>query len=89
MAPAMAIRRTEEPEIKETLRKETDAAVERGVFGIPTMIVRDELFWGLDQLRYVELLLEGKDPLTKLNLEDLTSNQGPSAWRRGVTRRTD
>ena len=53
------------------------------------MIVRDELFWGLDQLRYIELLLEGKDPLANLNLEDLTSNQGPSAWRTGVTRRTD
>jgi len=70
---------------KNSLRRETEAAVGRGVFGIPTMIAGDELFWGLDQLAYLELFLEGRDPLAKVNFDDL-GFQGPSAWRPGVTR---
>jgi 2-hydroxychromene-2-carboxylate isomerase len=39
-----------DPEIKGTLRNATDAAYERGVFGVPTLAVGDELFWGDDRL---------------------------------------
>jgi 2-hydroxychromene-2-carboxylate isomerase len=38
------------PEIKERLRTETDAALERGVTGVPTVAVGDQLFWGDDRL---------------------------------------
>ena len=33
-------------------------AIRRGVFGIPTMIAEDELFWGLDQFPYLALQLD-------------------------------
>ncbi len=39
-----------DPEIKATLRTATDAAYERGVFGVPTLAIGDELFWGDDRL---------------------------------------
>jgi len=39
-----------EPEIKQTLRDATDAAYDRGVFGVPTIAIGDELFWGDDRL---------------------------------------
>jgi 2-hydroxychromene-2-carboxylate isomerase len=32
------------------LRKETDEAVAKGVFGVPTVLVDDKLFWGDDRL---------------------------------------
>ena len=38
------------PEIKQALRDATDAAYDRGVFGVPTIAVGDELFWGDDRL---------------------------------------
>jgi len=38
-------------EIKQALRDETDAAVALGVFGVPTVIVEGELFWGDDRLQ--------------------------------------
>ncbi|HEX6829652.1 MAG TPA: DsbA family protein, partial [Burkholderiales bacterium] len=44
----------EDPEIKERLRKETDAAIARGVFGSPYIIVDGEPFWGADRLDQVE-----------------------------------
>jgi 2-hydroxychromene-2-carboxylate isomerase len=38
------------PEVKLALREATDAAHKRGVFGVPTVAVGDELFWGDDRL---------------------------------------
>ena len=35
-------------EVKEALRRGTEEAAERGVFGIPTFAIGDEIFWGLD-----------------------------------------
>jgi 2-hydroxychromene-2-carboxylate isomerase len=35
-------------EVKEELRKNTDAAIARGVFGVPTLAIGNELFWGAD-----------------------------------------
>lgn len=37
-----------EPAIKEQLRRNTDAAIEAGVFGVPTLAIDGELFWGND-----------------------------------------
>ena len=39
-----------DPEVKQTLRKNTDWAIARGVFGVPTFVVGDELFWGHDAI---------------------------------------
>jgi 2-hydroxychromene-2-carboxylate isomerase len=39
--------------IKALLKQETDKAVQRGLFGVPTMIVGEELFWGQDRLDFV------------------------------------
>ena len=40
--------RIDDPAVKSALRANTDAAIARGVFGIPTFAVDDELFWGED-----------------------------------------
>ena len=71
------------PEAKQALRDETGAAIERGVFGIPTMIVGDELFWGVDQLEYLALHLDGRDPLATVDFEAIRS-QGRAAMRPAV-----
>jgi 2-hydroxychromene-2-carboxylate isomerase len=41
---------TEDAAVKTALRDATDAAYARGVFGVPTLAVGDELFWGDDRL---------------------------------------
>jgi 2-hydroxychromene-2-carboxylate isomerase len=48
----------EEPAVKERLRQETDAAMARGVFGAPYIIVDGEPFWGNDRLNEVDRWLE-------------------------------
>lgn len=47
-----------EPAVKERLRSEVDAAIERGVFGSPYIVVDGEPFWGVDRLEHVERWLE-------------------------------
>jgi 2-hydroxychromene-2-carboxylate isomerase len=42
---------TRDPQVKQALRAATDAAHERGVIGVPTVAVGDELFWGDDRLK--------------------------------------
>jgi len=52
--------RTQEQEVKQKLIENTQAAVDRGVFGIPFFFVGDEGFFGKDRLAQVEeLLMEG------------------------------
>ena len=48
-----------DPEIKRTLRDATDAAYDRGVFGVPTIAIGDELFWGDDRLEDAAANLQG------------------------------
>lgn len=43
-----ADRRIAAPEVKDELRRNTDEAIARGVFGVPTLVIGDELFWGVD-----------------------------------------
>ena len=59
-----------ETEIKNLLINETNNAIQKGVFGVPTIIIDDNLFWGNDQMDHIELLLDGKDPLDREKLND-------------------
>ena len=42
--------RIAEPEVKEQLRRNTDEALARGVFGVPTLAIGDALFFGADAM---------------------------------------
>lgn len=70
------------PEIKNQLRVQTDAAISRGVFGVPSMEVGDELFWGYDDFPYLELFLAGKDPIDAAELARQSRPVRPSSVRR-------
>ena len=45
------------PEVKNTLRKNTEDAAARGVFGVPTFEVDGELFWGADSMDFLRAFL--------------------------------
>jgi len=40
--------RIADPAVKDELRRNTDEAIARGVFGVPTLAIGDALFWGAD-----------------------------------------
>lgn len=47
-----------DPAVKERLRTEVQAAMEKGVFGSPLFLVDGEPFWGSDKLEHLGLWLE-------------------------------
>lgn len=51
---------TQDQAVKDKLKDNTQAAVERGVFGIPTFFVGDEMFFGKERLGQIEDLLTGE-----------------------------
>ena len=51
---AKLLERTQDPEVKAKLMANTQAAVERGAFGVPTFFVGDEMFFGKDRLVQLE-----------------------------------
>jgi 2-hydroxychromene-2-carboxylate isomerase len=48
------------PEAKARLRQRTEEAATRGVFGVPTVVVDDELYWGVDSLPHLDRHLRGE-----------------------------
>jgi len=58
--PEWFVNRIAEQDIKDKLREETTLAVERGVFGAPTIFTKDRMFWGNDRLDFLDHYLKGK-----------------------------
>jgi len=51
---AAILARAKEQDVKDTLRRNSEEAVERGAFGAPTFFLGDQMFWGNDRLDFVE-----------------------------------
>jgi len=78
---AALVAKAQEAESKTLLREQTADAIARNVFGVPTVEVGDELFWGYDDFPYLELFLEGKDPIDPADWVDWSVPRQPSAVR--------
>jgi 2-hydroxychromene-2-carboxylate isomerase len=78
---ATLIQRTLRPEVKAALRAAMDEAIAAGVFGVPTFIVRGELFFGQDRASDVRRFLDGKDPVDPNRLK-LMNDRIASATRK-------
>jgi len=64
-----ALERIRDPEIKQRLLQASREAIDSGVFGVPTMIVDDELFWGTDSFPHLARYLRGDDPVRPEDVE--------------------
>jgi 2-hydroxychromene-2-carboxylate isomerase len=63
-APSL-MERSAMPEAKERLRRHTDEALARGAFGVPTMFLEGEMFFGFDSFPELEAFARGEDPVAK------------------------
>ena len=46
-------------EVKAQLKRHTEAAIAKGLFGVPVLAVADKLFWGFDALPMLRAYLQG------------------------------
>jgi 2-hydroxychromene-2-carboxylate isomerase len=65
--------------IKDRLREQTQAAIERGVFGSPFIFVDGEPFWGADRLPHIEAWLSRGSKETDLTPFGDARSFGPDA----------
>lgn len=56
-----------EQDVKDALRKNTEEAAAKGVFGVPTFLVDGEAFWGADSIGFLKAFLQ--DPAALRNDE--------------------
>ena len=82
VSPGLRLLGSQTPEIKSRLRAQTEEAITKGVFGVPSMMVGDELFWGYDDFPYLELFLAGKDPLDAVDWQKSDRPVRASSMRR-------
>ncbi len=65
-------------EIRRKLKSNNKMALEKGIFGLPSFYVKEELFWGNDSTSHLELFLKNEDPLDKNKFSDFI-NKHPFA----------
>ncbi len=75
--------RIETSEVKDALATATAGAIAAGVFGVPTFVVGDELFWGQDRLPLLAAYLDGRlPPATELTAPLLRRPRGADRPKR-------
>jgi 2-hydroxychromene-2-carboxylate isomerase len=70
--PAL-VRAAASDEVKTRLREQTAGAIAHGVFGVPTLLVDGEIFWGVDGLVHAEQRMLGHDPVNEVDLSQWTN----------------
>jgi 2-hydroxychromene-2-carboxylate isomerase len=70
-------------EAKARLRHETKEAVDAGAFGVPTMFVDGEMFWGVDSLPHLDRFLAGEKTMDPTRIARWRAIV-PSAVRKGA-----
>jgi 2-hydroxychromene-2-carboxylate isomerase len=73
--------RTQEPAVKQALITATEAAIQEGVFGVPTFLVEGELVWGSDRLDTVNWLLGG-GRVDEAHMQDILARPASATRRR-------
>lgn len=59
MDAAALMAAAQDPVVKQALIEATEAAVARGIFGVPTVFLGDDMYFGQDRLDFVEEALRG------------------------------
>jgi 2-hydroxychromene-2-carboxylate isomerase len=57
-------------EVRLELKQNTELAIKKDVFGVPTFIYNKELFWGNDSIEYLKMHIEDKDPLEQKKYQE-------------------
>lgn len=69
-------------ETKQRLHEQSDKAISQGVFGVPSMLVNEELFWGYDDLDHLRQYLDGEDALDRVDFAGWLTVRASSSRRR-------
>ena len=60
-------------EVKQAVKNNIKHATENGVFGVPSFLIENELFWGNDSMNDLQNFLKGEDCLDRESFENAIS----------------
>jgi 2-hydroxychromene-2-carboxylate isomerase len=60
----------EDKEARVQLKKNIASGLSKNIFGVPTFLIDEEIFWGNDSIKYLEMYLNGSDPLDQNKYND-------------------
>ena len=63
MCAALKVDSTMINAVKDDLRKNTEAAAARGIFGVPSFVAHGEVFWGADAIDFLKAFLKDRSVL--------------------------
>jgi 2-hydroxychromene-2-carboxylate isomerase len=69
--------------VKDTLRRNTEEATARGVFGVPTLLIDGEAFWGADAMAFAKAYLGDPAILRTPEMQEI-ANLPVGVMRKGV-----
>ncbi len=75
-----------DPEVKDALRRNGEEAITRGVFGVPTLLVDDEVFWGFDATEYFIEYVRDPQPTRASSFEPVNHLAQGTARRRKLAK---
>ncbi|HEV8332925.1 MAG TPA: 2-hydroxychromene-2-carboxylate isomerase [Steroidobacteraceae bacterium] len=75
LATSLGIAREQlaEPRVKESLRANADAAIAQGVFGVPSLVIDGEVFWGADATDFARAYLADASVLDNQEMKRVSS----------------
>ena len=76
------------PDVKAELRANTDEAIKAGVFGVPSLLIRDQLFWG-DDMSDAALACLRDDPFFSSPALQHAASLPDGVHRPAITRRPE
>ena len=77
-----------QPDVKAELRANTDEAIQAGVFGVPSLLIRDQVFWGDDMTDAALACLRG-DPFFQSAAMQQAASLPDGVHRPAVSHRPD
>jgi 2-hydroxychromene-2-carboxylate isomerase len=78
---SLGVSREQLDEAKGPLRSNTEQAIARGVFGVPTFEVDGELFWGADSIDYLKAFLADPDVVRNADVRRMDGLPSAAARR--------
>ena len=73
------------PEVKDLLRKNTDEAMARGVFGVPSWVIDGEVFWGADSVEFAKAFIADPGALRNEEMRRVDSLPSSATRNKGAT----
>ncbi len=61
-------------EAKQALKANIQEAIDFGAFGVPSFVINNELFWGVDSMENLKDFINGRDTLDREKFETLLSS---------------